>query len=108
MPLIYCAPAGQEFQQRLIAALGLISGQGEIHDDLLALHPILEAVKEIWDVYDQLRMLENRQYVSAQIDFKLIRSTRRRNAEEHLQFKNGRSMDPENIRTGIGQLAVNV
>jgi hypothetical protein len=33
--------------------LFLASGEGEIHDDLLARYPILEVVKEILNVYDQ-------------------------------------------------------
>ncbi|MBV8273683.1 MAG: hypothetical protein JO170_00275 [Verrucomicrobia bacterium] len=39
----------------------LASGEGEICDDLLARYPMLEVVKEILSVYDQLRKLESRQ-----------------------------------------------
>jgi hypothetical protein len=45
----------------------LASGDGDVHDDLLAQYPVLEVVKEILDVYDQFRMLESRQYVAAPI-----------------------------------------
>jgi hypothetical protein len=40
----------------------LASGEGEIHDDLLARYPILEVAKKILNVYDQLRKLESRQH----------------------------------------------
>jgi hypothetical protein len=40
----------------------LASGEGAIHDDLLARYPILQLVKEILSVYNQLTMLESRQH----------------------------------------------